>query len=124
MNNTITSLMQVNVFTVGPDATAQSIEALMAAQGLSWVPVVDKDVVLGVISSADLLRLHADGRSSTQVSAWQLCTYKPISVPPDATLAEVARLMVESGIHHVIVVDGDHIRGVVSSLDFVRTFMD
>ncbi|MDB5843173.1 MAG: putative signal-transduction protein with domain, partial [Polaromonas sp.] len=49
---------------------------------------------------------------------------KPISVPPDASVAEVARLMVEAGIHHVVVRDGSAIRGVVSSMDFVRTFMD
>lgn len=124
MRNTIASLMQRDVCRVDPDDTAQSVEAHMVAKGLSWVPVVDTGgVVLGVISSADLLRLHADGKSPAKVFAWQLCTYKPITVRPDATLSEVARLMVESGIHHVVVTEGADIRGVVSSLDFVRTFV-
>ena len=42
----------------------------------------------------------------------------------DAPLGEVARLMVESNIHHVVVTDGNDIQGVVSSFDFVRTFMN
>jgi CBS domain-containing protein len=47
-----------------------------------------------------------------------------VTVRPDATLGEVARLMVESNIHHVVVTDGNEIKGVVSALDFVRTFVD
>jgi hypothetical protein len=31
--------------------------------------------------------------------------------------------MVERGIHHVVVTDSQGIAGVVSSLDFVRTFL-
>lgn len=123
MNRTIASLMNRQVHTVGPDDTLQAVEAQLVAHGLSWVPVVDQGNVLGVISSADLLRQHAGGSAPPKASAWQLCTYKPVSVRPDATLSEVARLMVESDIHHVVVAEGKDIQGVVSSLDFVRTFV-
>ncbi len=124
MSQTISSLMHREVIQVGPDDTLQAVEAKMSAHALSWVPVIDTGgVVLGVISSADLLRLHADGRSPAKVCAWQLCTYKPITVHPDDKISEVARVMVESGIHHVVVAENGEIRGVVSSLDFVRTFV-
>jgi signal-transduction protein with cAMP-binding, CBS, and nucleotidyltransferase domain len=124
MSKKISSLMHREVCLVGLDDTAQSVEAQMVAKGLSWVPVANADgVVLGVISSADLLRLHAEGKPFQKVSAWQLCTYKPITVRPDATLSEVASLMVAMNIHHVVVAEGTHIKGVVSSLDFVRTFV-
>ncbi|WP_397410614.1 cyclic nucleotide-binding/CBS domain-containing protein [Polaromonas sp.] len=124
MSQTIASLMNREVTLVGPDDTLQAVEAKLVAKGLSWVPVVDASgVVMGVISSADLLRAHAEGKTAPKVSAWQLCTYKPVTVHPDATLAEVARLMTEGHIHHVVVAEGNTIRGVVSSLDFVRTFV-
>lgn len=120
----ISALMQRQVFTVGPDDTLQAVEALMLSRDLSWVPVVENgSTVLGVISSADLLRFHADGKDPALVCAWQICTYKPIVVNLDAPVGEVARRMVESNIHHVVVTQGADIKGVVSSLDFVRTFM-
>jgi CBS domain-containing protein len=120
----ISALMQRQVFTVGPDDTLQAVEALMLLKDLSWVPVVENGgTVLGVISSADLLRCHADGKDPALVYAWQICTYKPIVVNQDAPLGEVARRMVEGNIHHVVVTQGTDIKGVVSSLDFVRTFM-
>jgi CBS domain-containing protein len=124
MSQTISSLMQHDVYSVSPDDTMRTVQALMAAKGLSWVPVVDSNgAVLGVISSADLLRFHADGKVASVICAWQICTYKPIMVRPNATLSEVARLMVETNIHHVVVAEGTDIKGVVSSFDFVRTFM-
>jgi len=49
-----------------------------------------------------------------------LCTYKPISVDQATPLGEVARLMVERRIHHVVVTGDAGLAGVVSSLDFVR----
>jgi len=124
MSQTIASLMNREVTQVGPDDTLQAVEAKLVAKGLSWVPVVDASgVVMGVISSADLLRAHAEGKTAPKVSAWQLCTYKPVTVRPDATLGEVARLMTEGNIHHVVVAEGPNLKGVVSSLDFVRTFV-
>lgn len=124
MSRTIASLMNRQVHTAGPDDTLQDVQARMVAHGLNWVPVVDQGNVLGVISSADLLRQHAGGSASPKVSAWQLCTYKPVTVRPDTPLSEVARLMIESNIHHVVVAEDNNIQGVVSSLDFVRTFVD
>lgn len=124
MSQPISSLMQREVCTVDPDATVQSVEALMVARSLSWVPVVERSgAALGIISSTDLLRFHADGKQATAVCAWQICTYKPITVSADTSASEVARLMVDTGIHHVVVTDGSDIKGVVSSLDFVRTFI-
>ena len=124
-NQSIASLMRHEVHTVSADDTIASVEQQMITRGLSWAPVVDESgATLGVISSLDLLRFHADGKDAGKVCAWQICTYKPIAVPPDASVAEVARLMAEGGIHHVVVRDGSSIKGVVSSMDFVRTFMD
>jgi CBS domain-containing protein len=67
MSQTIASLMHREVFTASPDDTLQSVEAKLAANGLSWVPVVDGGSVLGVISSSDLLRHHAAGVLSPKV---------------------------------------------------------
>jgi CBS domain-containing protein len=42
-------------------------------------------------------------------------------VSPDTPLDEVARLMIERQVHHVIVNGGERIVGVASSFDFVRS---
>jgi len=121
MNTTISSLMQRRVWSVDMDDTIAQVDALLAEHGLSWAPVLDAGrAVVGVISATDLLQFHAQERDPATVRAWQLCTYKPISVDQATPLGEVARVMVERRIHHVVVTGDAGLVGVVSSLDFVR----
>jgi CBS domain-containing protein len=124
MNRPISSLMQREVCCADLDDTVEEVERTLVARRLTWVPVVESNgAAMGVISATDLLRFHADHKDAATTRAWQLCTYKPIAVASDAPIAEVARLMVAQGIHHVVVVDHERLSGVVSSLDFVRTFV-
>lgn len=124
MNGAISLLMSRQVWTVDMDDTIAQVETLFAAKGLSWAPVTDAGRgVVGVISDYDLLKFHAQQQGDpTEVRAWQASSYRPISVPVTMPIAEVARLMVERRVHHVVVNDREGLAGVVSSLDFVRTF--
>jgi len=124
MSQAISTLMERKVWVIDMDDTVADVEGVFAGKGLSWAPVVESgQTVVGVISAADLLQFHAQGRDPAAVPAWQLCSYKPITVSPDTPASEVARQMVEHRIHHVVVTDDSGIAGVVSSLDFVRTFV-
>ena len=125
MSPAISSLMQNPVCSVGLDDSVAQVEALLTSKHLTWVPVVDpsRGEAIGVISASDLVGFHAQGRDATATHAWQMCSYKPIVVDAATPVAMVATLMVERGIHHVVVTDRTGIAGIVSSLDFVRTFI-
>lgn len=47
-----------------------------------------------------------------------------ICVAPDASLAAVARRMLERRIHRILVTEGDRLLGIVTSLDLVQLFAD
>lgn len=120
----ISALMNTDVFTARADDTVESVNDLMRSQGVSSIPVVEvDDVVVGIITAADLLQFKASRRDPALVRAWEICTYQPERVAPQTSVAEVARLMTERGIHHVIVAENEVIKGIVSSLDFVRQFV-
>ena len=125
MSQPISSLMRRPVTSVRMDDTVAQVEAILFALRLSWVPVLEptKHEVAGVISASDLVAFHSQGRDATATRAWQMCSYKPVVVDAETPIAMVAALMVERGIHHVVVTDRNGIAGVVSSLDFVRTFV-
>ena len=122
MNAPVSSLMQRQVWSIDRDSSGVELERLLVERHLTWAPVLESKRVMGVISAADLMQFKAQGRDPAGVRAWQLCTYKPITVSPDTPIRDVARLMVENQVHHVIVSDHSGIVGVVSSMDFVRTF--
>ena len=124
MTQLISSFMERHVWRVDMDDTIAAVEALFVRQALSWAPVLESNgTIVGAISASDLLQFHAQGLDPTAVQAWQRCSYKPITVSPDTPISEVARLMIDSKIHHVVVTDSQGIAGVVSSFDFVRTFL-
>ena len=125
MKEPISTLMTRQVCSVDLDDTVAQVEDLLTRNKLSWAPVLEGGrLVIGVISATDVLQFHAQGRDGSAVRAWQMCTYKPITVDHATPLADVARAMVDQRIHHVVVTNGDAIVGVVSSLDFVRALID
>ncbi len=120
MTVTIDTLMHRGVQTVGIDDSVATVESFLNEQGLTWAPVVDAGgVVIGVISASDLLLFHAQQRQAANVPAWQLCSYKPVVVGPQTSLAAVAQEMVQRHVHHVVVADTEHVLGAVSAMDFV-----
>lgn len=123
MTPPISSLMQRQINVVDMERTLAQIEVLFAERGLSWAPVVEPGgEIVGVVSAADLMRVRARDPNAARIPAWQLCTYKPISVDAATPIAEVARQMVARHVHHVVVTEDGHVAGIVSSLDFVRRF--
>ena len=123
MKRTVSSLMSRDVCTIRMDESLAAVEQRLGDRRLSWAPVLEgPGTVIGVISVADLLRLRTQGGDAQAARAWQMCSYKPLTVQADSDLAEVAREMVERHVHHVVVADRGAVVGVLSSLDFVREF--
>jgi CBS domain-containing protein len=117
----IATLMHKSVKVIALDDTIAAVETILNNEGLTWAPVVDEgSQIIGVISASDLMRFHKRERDPINTKAWQASSYRPIVVEQSATISEVANLMVDRKIHHVAVVENGRLRGVVSSLDFVK----
>lgn len=125
MDLPISSMMQNQTISVAMDHSIAMVEKVLRNNNLSAVPVVDaaNGAVIGIISARDLLRFHQEKKDPAAVHAWEVCTYKPIEVTPDTSVTQVARLMVEHGVHHVLVTRNTEVVGIVSALDFVRQFI-
>lgn len=52
--------MTTEIVTVSPDATVEDLAELLREQGVSGVPVVEADRVVGVVSDSDILRLAVE----------------------------------------------------------------
>lgn len=124
MPRPISDMMTKVVRSVEIDDTIEKVENELKSHKLSSVPVVDsKGNIFGIISSPDIVLFHAARKNPKAVRAWDMCTYKPIQVRPDASIDEVARQMVKHRIHHVLVTEHGSVIGIVSSLDFVQAFL-
>ncbi|HKP99474.1 MAG TPA: CBS domain-containing protein [Actinomycetes bacterium] len=115
--------MTTKMVVAHPTTPVKQVAGLLAAQGLSALPVVDgRGRVVGVVSEADLLansQLLADGRGG--VTAGEVMTSPAVTVTPQATVTEAARRMQTSGVKRLPVVAGSgRLVGIVSRADLLR----
>jgi arabinose-5-phosphate isomerase len=95
---------------VSPDTPLRQVIIAMTERPLGAACVVDPDhLLLGVITDGDLRRTLLAFEDFREVKAKDIMTQKPVSVPPQASLKDAARLMEDrpSQISVLPVVDAD-----------------
>ncbi|WP_232686391.1 CBS domain-containing protein [Halobacterium zhouii] len=111
-------LMSEELATVDPDALVEDAATLMLDRGISSVVVVDdQDRLEGILTTTDFVRIVAEQKpkDQTPVSAYMTTDVKTAGAQDSVT--DVADAMVEHGFHHVPVVDGEEVIGIITTTD-------
>jgi len=124
----VKDIMTHGVISCGLYTPIQQVARIMAEKGISALVVLDDDGGLaGVVSQTDLvnIRVHEDYWEHWQgLSAKHIMTKDVVTVSPEASIEEAARLMKVHGIHRLVVTqqqEGKSIPiGIVSMTDIVR----
>jgi len=150
MGYTARDVMNSEVLSVSPEEPLLQVHRLFVDEEITGAPVVDQDGrVLGVISSADLLRAVAEDHEAAsasptyfrellefsgpdwgstpedfqdrlaQLTAADAMTEQVISVEPDAPLSEVARLLRFHRVHRVLVEEEGRLAGIITTFDLI-----
>ena len=116
MNVEVGELMRTPVMTITKHQTAGHARELMRTHGVSALPVVGPDEEpLGVVTATDLLAEHAD---ATPVSSFMSTHAYTVASNDGPHVA--ARIMRNHHLHHVVVVDGHRVVGIVSAYDLLE----
>jgi CBS domain-containing protein len=98
------------------DAPLDQAARIMRAHNISALVVGQPGELVSIVTERDLTQALADGRPpETEVGA--IASAGPITVPPDATVMDVATLMLREGVRHLVVTRRGHAVGVVSMRD-------
>ena len=124
----VVDLMTTDVISVTPDTPLRDAAQLMFRNRVSGLPVcADGSSLVGIITEADFLRLEVareEADSLTPVeTVGQVMQSDIVTIGPDASLSDAARVMV---IHEVkrlpVVGPGQEILGIISRFDVVAAF--
>lgn len=124
---TVGDLMTGDPVVASLDMPLADAAAIMDFYRVGGLPVVDSDgILVGVVSQTDLL--HARTTEPLR-GAWpglavrRLMTRPAVTVTPDVSIEDAARLMEERRIHRLVVTaaDGETPIGVLSVSDLVRS---
>ncbi|MFD9378448.1 CBS domain-containing protein [Streptomyces sp. NPDC059999] len=141
----VRDVMTRTVVSVTPLAEFKEIVAVMKQWQVTAVPVIEGEGagagrVIGVVSEADLLpkgefrdhdsslieqmRRLDDTLKAGSTLAKDLMTTPAVTVRPDTTLAQAARLMAKRHIKRLLVVDpAGALQGIVSRTDLLEVFL-
>ncbi len=139
-------IMHKKVVTVERWLTLPELAKLFEEKCISGAPVVDEvGAILGVVSQTDLVRtrresaggvasyhrefddsvrsagLHIEELEQTRVE--EIMTPGAISMDEATPVEKVAKVMLDSRIHRVLITKGDRLAGIVTTMDFLRAFI-
>ena len=118
-------VMHRGVLTCGQDESLLVVAELMADHRVHAVVVTDDTddagALWGVVSDLDLAAA-ASVRDLAEQTAGATAATAALTIRSDETLRRATQLMLEHGMTHLVVVDGDALRpvGVLSTLDVAR----
>ena len=131
-------IMTTGVATASPDLTLREAMELLSTRHISGAPVVSGGKVVGIFSASDLLSFLVDleGAEASvefsrkrrtpleEVTVSEIMTRNVHYLAPACLVDEAARYMREANIHRILVMDGDHLLGIVSTTDVAMAVAD
>jgi len=111
---TVADLMVTDVLTVEPsDSIGEAAEKMQAAN-VGAVVVTDFARIVGIVTERDLTRAVAARARAAEARCRQWMTPDPITVEPDTTVEEAAKIMLDHNFRHLPVVKDGRVLGIVS----------
>jgi CBS domain-containing protein len=111
---TVRDLMRKRVAYVTVPGTREDVLEVFRQKHVSGVPVVKEGKVIGVVTRQDLLR------NPNEEQLALLMTRNPVTIAPDTTLKDAAKLLRDYGIRRLPVVEDGQLVGIVTVADFIR----
>lgn len=112
------SLMSSPVRTVRDDTSLQNAGEIMREHDIGSVIVVDDDDRLeGILTATDFTQVIADGNPDPNATVSTAMSTDVITTTADEAIQTVADMIIEHGFHHVPVVDGEAVIGVITTTD-------
>jgi CBS domain-containing protein len=144
---TARDIMTADPVTVDPALAVKEAARIMAERGLGALPVLEDGAVVGIVTEGDLImqdvkvrfpttihlldafifyppsqeKMEGELKKAVAATVGDVMTREPVTIAADASIEDVATLMVDRDVSRVLVMDGDALAGVVSKSDIVRT---
>src|SRR5215471_881586 len=118
----VAALVGAPVACIDRGATTADAARAMAAAGVGALVVGTPEGPYGILTEHDLVAVVGSGRDPAATRVEAVASTTLVWCDADATVAEVAELMMERYVRHVLVEDGGALVGVVSARDVLGAY--
>lgn len=130
----ISHIMTKTVVTVNQNDDLTKVVEKLKSNSIRHLPVVNGKKVVGIISRTDINRLTFDALFDGQegsneailqmLTIPQVMTAKPKTVSSDAIIRDLAEIFSKEEFHALPVVDNDELKGIVTTTDVIKYFLE
>ena len=137
----VSDVMTTEVVMVTSETPLKKAATLMLERGISGLPVVEEDEIVGVLSETDVLYKEHTRPDRQGLGDWIMhygedppaakldarlvgdaMTSPAVTVPSGRSVADAATMMLDLSLNRLPVVDGHRLVGIVTRSDLVRAF--
>lgn len=112
------------VYSIEADRSVLEAARLMMEHNIGAMPVLRNGQLVGIFSERDIQnRVVALGRQPGTTPIAEVMTANPKTVGSHETVEECLFLMREFGFRHVLIADGNDVKGLVSLRDILLTYL-
>ena len=124
-HHTVQEVMTPNPTAVTPDTPAREAARIMKDEDTGVLPIVEGERLVGVITDRDLaLRILGEDRSP-DTTVGEIASKELVTVDPQQSLGEAARLMAEHQVRRLPVVEEDgRLVGILAQKDLAEAGHD
>lgn len=134
-NVPVSSIMTKNVIKLNLSDDLTKAESLFKKHHIRHIPVVNGNVIVGMLSYTDLLRISfadaidedeevVDVTIYNMFSVEQVMARNLVKVSPDDTIKTVAEILASKEFHALPVVQGDLLVGIVTTTDLIKYLLE
>jgi CBS domain-containing protein len=113
----VSEIMTGAAVTDQPDDTLAQAASKMWKQQTGSLLVMDGDDLVGILTERDVLKAVATGTNAQETRISEVMTKDLVTVGPQASLREAAKIMADRWIRHLPVIDAGKLVGVISQRD-------
>lgn len=127
---TVREIMKTEVTTLGRNDTLQLAQDIMTLGRVRHFPVLEDGELVGVMSQRDLYKASlgsvmkygekAQREFLDTIAVKEVMNYPPVTIAPQASVQEAARLMLKEKIGCLPVLDKDELVGIVTETDMLQ----
>jgi CBS domain-containing protein len=123
-------IMSKEIISVSPSERLIHARRVSMDAKVGRLPVIDDEVLVGMITSKDLMRAFIDFRKNVpekyqksqikEVLVEDIMSKNPCVVAKDTCISEVDKIMMETGYNGLPVVEDDKVIGIITQTDILR----
>ena len=127
----VSELMTADPVTIGLENSLSDASNLFKSRKIRHLPVVSDGKLVGILSYTDILRIsfgnafdeQGDDGILEMLGINQVMKHSPVTVAPEDSVKDAARILAEKEFHALPVVEEDKLIGIITTTDIINHFL-